>query len=91
MIWGVIGIGVAGVGLSVVARVVERRRARHELARWEPTGIRQTFEGHDQTLAVRSAERARRQDLAKRKLHAQRSQPGPTSEKVVDLKDRTGR
>ena len=91
VVWGVVGIAVVGVGLGLVARVIDRRRAKNELARWEPTGIRQKFEGHHQGLAERSTERARREAIARRKLHAQRSQPQPNPEKVVELKERTGR
>jgi hypothetical protein len=91
VIWAAVGLVVSSAGLAIVSRVVDRRRARNELARWEPTGIKQTFEGHDQTLAARSAERARREAIAKRKLHAQRSQPGQRPEKLVNIKDRKAR
>lgn len=52
-----------------------RRRKPAEVVEWAPTGIKWDTHKHDEAKAVNSAERAKRLDISRRKLHALRSVP----------------
>ncbi len=51
---------------------------------WAPTGIRYTHEGHDEAQGVAGAERAKREEVSRRKLAALRARPS-TGAKVAEF------
>ncbi len=57
---------------------------------WAPTGIRYTHSGHDEAQGVAGAERAKREEVSRRKLAALRARPS-TGAKVATFPDRRAR